>query len=421
MALHEIQTPWRGRLERPLSLDLALAHSVVDRVFRDHATRRFAVRLWDGTEVDWGPQRDFTLVFHDRATFASLIASRDPSLFAEAYVDGRLDIEGDVDAAAGLATYLRAIKAGPLARLAQPLRHATHHFHTHAQDEKDVRTHYDLSDDFFRLFLDRRMVYSCAYFSRRDEDLESAQEHKLDLVCRKLRLHAGESFLDVGCGWGALVLWAAERYGVHARGITLSRHQAEAARASAARAGLSGQVTIEERHYGDLPSGMFDKIASIGMIEHVGIANYESYFGALERALRPGGLLLNHGITQPPGAPDHTGSTFILNRVFPGAEIDVLSHSIATMEERGLEVVDVQSLRPHYAMTLGEWGRRYVARRKEAARLVPESALRAWDLYLPGCRRAFEEGILSVHQCVAMKSGATGTWTAPLTRIETAD
>jgi cyclopropane-fatty-acyl-phospholipid synthase len=418
MALHDLHPVWHELLARPRSLDLAIARSLVDRVFRDHPAKRFAVRLWDGTQVDWGSPHDFTLVFCDRATFVSLIASCDPSMFAEAYLDGRLDIEGDLDAAAGLATYLRGVRTGPLAHLVAPLRHAAAHVHTRKEDARDVRAHYDLSDDFFRLFLDRRMVYSCAYFSGADCDLDDAQECKLDLVCKKLQLRPGESFLDVGCGWGALVVWAAERYGVRAHGITLSRNQAETARASAARAGLSDRVTIEERHYADLPSGAFDKIASVGMIEHVGITNYGAYFGALGRALRAGGLLLNHGITQPPGVPDRTGSEFILRRVFPGAEIDVVSHTVATMEQCGFEIIDVQSLRPHYAMTLREWGRRFVANRAEAARIVPRLALRAWDLYLPGCRRAFEEGILSVHQCVAMKPHSNGAWTAPLRRIE---
>lgn len=374
------------------------------------------MRLWDGTEVAWGSRRDFTLVFRDRATFGSLLASCDPSAFAEAYIDEHIDIEGDIDAAVGLAAYLRNVRPSPLLHIARPLARAAALRRTRADEARDVRAHYDLSDDFFRLFLDERMVYSCAYFSHAEQALEEAQERKLHLVCKKLQLRPGESFLDVGCGWGALVLWAAERYGVRAHGITLSRNQAETARARVARAGLSARVTIYELHYADLPAATFDKVASVGMIEHVGVANYGAYFAAIERTLRPGGLLLNHGITQPPGAPERSGGHFVRNRVFPGTEFDVLPHSLSVMEKHGFEILDVQSLRPHYALTLGAWARRYAARRAEAARLVPQRALRTWDLYLPGCRRAFEEGIVSVHQCLAAKLPSTGRWVAPLTR-----
>jgi cyclopropane-fatty-acyl-phospholipid synthase len=407
-----------AHFEARRKLGASTVRALVERLFHDHPTKHFAVRLWDGSEVSWGPQRDFTLVFRDRRSFFSLIASRDASELAEAYVDGRLDIEGDVDAAVRLSTHFQAAHAGALLRLARPVKRAAAHLRSSRADARDVHAHYDLSDDFFRLFLDRRMVYSCAYFSHPEQTLEEAQERKLDLVCRKLQLRPGDCFLDVGCGWGALVLWAAQRYGVAAHGVTLSRNQADAARAAVARAGLSGRVTIEERHYKDLPEGAFDKIASIGMIEHVGIANYGAYFEKLERALRPGGLLLNHGITQRPGAPERVGGHFILSRVFPGAEIDALSHTFAVMEDRGLEIVDVQSLRPHYALTLREWSRRYAAHRDEAARFVPDGVLRAWDLYLPGCRLMFEEGILSVHQSLAAKPGADGAWTSPLTREE---
>jgi cyclopropane-fatty-acyl-phospholipid synthase len=263
------------------------------------------------------------------------------------------------------------------------------------------------------------MVYSCAYFARPEQSLEEAQERKLDLVCRKLRLQPGESLLDVGCGWGAFAMWAARHYGVRVHGITLSRHQVEAARARAATAGLSGQVTVEEQHYEAVKPASYDKIASIGMIEHVGVTNYGAYFAALHRALRPGGLLLNHGITQPQGAGLRNGGEFILKHVFPGAEIDDLAHTLAVMQACDFEIVDVQSLRPHYALTLGHWEKRYAARRAEAAHLVSQRTLRVWDLYLPGCRKAFQEGVVSVHQCLAAKPDGHGRSSAPFTREET--
>lgn len=397
---------------------VALARRIVRFVFRDHPTRRFAVRLWNGTEIQWRPEHDFTLVFREAATFWSLMASGDPVAFADAYVDGRIDIEGDLQTAVGLASYLRKRCPPLFLRLFAPReRHTPTTRHTRTEDGRDVRAHYDLSDDFFRLFLDSRMVYSCGYFANAGQDIDEAQERKLELVCRKLRLRPGESFLDLGCGWGALPIWAAQHHGVRAHGITLSRNQARAARANVAAAGLADRVTIEERDYRTLPAGAFDKIASVGMIEHVGIAHYDAYFGCLYRALRPGGLLLNHGITQPPGLPP-TGGEFIIHCVFPSAEIDDLAHTLSVMEKSGLEIADVQSLRPHYALTLGCWNQRFVARREQAARYVSERTLRIWDLYLPGCRQGFEEGIVSVHQVLAAKPNADGTTSLPLTREE---
>ena len=371
---------WSAPIEARRSLETSAARALVERLFQHHPTKRFAVRLWDGSEVAWGAQRDFTLVFRDLRAFISLMASHDASELAAAYVDGRLGIEGDVDAAVGLGTFFRTEHDGVLSFIARPVKRAIARLRSVADDADDVQAHYDLSDEFFRLFLDQRMVYSCAYFAHPGQSLEDAQERKLDLVCRKLQLRQGDAFLDVGCGWGALVMWAAERYGAVAHGITLSRNQAETARAAAAQKGLSDRVTIEELHYKDLPEAAFDKIASVGMIEHVGTANYGAYFAKLERALRPGGLLLNHGITRRFGPSRGDGGTFIQRRVFPGAELDVVSHTQAVMEEQGLEIVDVQSLRPHYALTLREWGRRYTAHRDQASRLVPERVLRAWDL-----------------------------------------
>ena len=231
----------------PKGIDTQIARALVEHVLRGQPVKRFAVRLWDGTEVAWAREREFTLVFHDAPTFVALAVSRSPSAFADAYVDERIDIEGDVDAALRLVLGLRRPAGGRLQRLtssiAMPRPHARLR-HTRARDLQDIHAHYDLSDDFFRLFLDSQMVYSCAYFARPGQALEEAQERKLDLVCRKLALRPGESLLDVGCGWGALAVWAASRYGVRVHGITLSRNQAETARARVRDAGLAEQVTI---------------------------------------------------------------------------------------------------------------------------------------------------------------------------------
>jgi cyclopropane-fatty-acyl-phospholipid synthase len=398
------------------------ARRLITAAFADHPTRRFAIRLWDGSEVEWGQPRDFTLAFADPHTFLSCMASADPAELAEAYVDRRMRIEGDLWGAIGLASHLwRRVPADREPRAA-PARLTVSSTRTIEQDVEDVRSHYDLPDELFRSFLDERMVYSCAYFATPSQSLERAQERKLDMICRKLRLRPGDALLDVGCGWGALVLWAAQRYGVRAHGITLSVKQAAEARARVARAGLEDRVTIEQRHYAELAgSGLeFDKVASIGMVEHVGAARLPEYLRAIDRVLRPGGLLVNHGITQSRRERERPGGPFVLRHVFPGAYLDDLGHLVSAMEDVGFEVVDVQSLRPHYALTLARWFERFEARRSEAARFVPDRTLRVWDLYLAGCARAFEQGLVGVHQLLLAKPDHEGRITATLTREEMA-
>jgi cyclopropane-fatty-acyl-phospholipid synthase len=213
------------------------------------------------------------------------------------------------------------------------------------------------------------------------------------------------------------VTWAAERHGVRARGITLSRNQARESRRRAEAAGLADRVTIDERHYTELPASSVDAVASIGMYEHVGRAKLPEYFAAVRRALRPGGLFLNHGITRIAVDRDApTGGDFVLGHVFPGAELPGIAETLTAMEAAGLEVLDVHALRPHYAWTLREWARRFRARREEAARLVPERVLRTWDLYLPGCAQAFEDGLLGVYQVLATAAGSPALSAIPLMR-----
>lgn len=392
------------------------AESIVRRLFKSHPNPEFSVRLWDGRMVAFNYPSLFTLCFEDQETFETCVASGDPSEFAEAYVDSRIRIEGDLTQAVKLLSYLGTIRMGLFDKLAVrsklDVKRAKHTIHS---DIRDVRAHYDLSESFFRLFLDERMVYSCAYFLHEDDTLDDAQAHKLDLICRKLRLAQDESLLDIGCGWGALPIWAAERYGVRAHGITLSRHQAAEARRRVKKAGLEGRVTIEERHYSQLHANTYEKVASVGMYEHVGIEKLPAYFQAVHRTLKSGGLFLNHGITAPANRPALNGGTFVSRHVFPGGELDGLPHLQEVMEKEGFEILDVESLRPHYALTLREWYRRFSARRREAARFVNARVLRTWDLYLAGCAHAFADGLLGVHQVLAAKPdhGRTGV---PLTR-----
>jgi len=257
-----------------------------------------------------------------------------------------------------------------------------------------VRFHYNVGNAFYALWLDARMVYSCAYFAHGDDDLDRAQESKLDLICRKLRLRPGDRLLDIGCGWGGLIMHAAKRYGVFALGITLSDAQAELARERIAEAGLSDRCQVELRDYRALPrEGQFDKISSVGMVEHVGRKKLDEYFVSAYGALRPGGLFLNHGIVSIAASrPESLRSRaeariwkrgeFIDRYVFPDGELLPAATVIASAERSGFELRDVESLREHYTLTLRHWVRRLEEHHDEAAALVGEETYRVWRLYM---------------------------------------
>jgi cyclopropane-fatty-acyl-phospholipid synthase len=279
--------------------------------------------------------------------------------------------------------------------------------HTPDADAKQVQFHYDVSDNFYALWLDEQRIYSCAYWRDGVSSLAEAQTAKLDHICRKLRLRAGERLLDVGAGWGGLLLWAAEKYGVQATGITLSRNQHAHVQRLIDERGLAGRVRMVLMDYRELPDDEpFDKIASVGMFEHVGRALLPAYFAKLRRLLVPGGLLMNHGITAGGTQNTQLGAgigEFIERYIFPGGELLHLSHVLATMAEAGWEAVDVENLRPHYARTLWAWSDALEARVDDARRAAPEKVVRAYRLYLAGSAMAFERGWLSLHQVLAAR------------------
>jgi cyclopropane-fatty-acyl-phospholipid synthase len=350
------------------------------------------------------------LALKDWAPLAHLVTGQIGRL-ADDHVQGRVELSGSMrditEAAASLieSDPTQSRRSGWWAALRSRTRSRWRH--TPAADARQVQFHYDVSDAFYALWLDPRRVYSCAYWPGGVEDLAAAQEAKLDLVCRKLMLRAGERFLDVGAGWGGLLLWAAEHYGAQATGITLSKHQHAHVNRLIDERGLAGRVRMHLLDYRALPENeAFDKIASIGMFEHVGRAQLGTYFAKLRRLLTPGGLLMNHGITAGGTTNHELGAgigDFVERHIFPGGELLHIALVQAAMADAGWEALDVENLRPHYAKTLWAWSDALEAQLPAARAITTESTLRAWRLYLAGSAVAFERGWLALHQVLAAR------------------
>src|ERR1700733_4306292 len=402
-------------------------------------------RLWDAGAWRVGMahagtrESPFTLVFRNPQVVCSAVLGRDPLRFAEAYFRGDLDIEGDFFSALRLRDHLEALQLSAAEQIraifaalrlralnadrprAQgqwtPSHGRTVKAHSKDENRDSIHFHYDVSNDFYALWLDRAMVYSCAYFEDADVDLDAAQEAKLDHICRKLSLRPGERFLDIGCGWGALVIRAAQRYGVHAQGVTLSPQQLKIARERIEQSGLGDRVSVELMDYRDLPGqALYDKVASVGMFEHVGLKNFPVYFSTVHRLLKPHGLFLNHGITHDTEGWQPNVSTEFINRyVFPDGQLDTISNVKRAMENAKFEIADVEGLRPHYAMTLRHWVARLESNRARALQYVNEATYRVWRLYMSACALQFESGEIGIYQVLASKR-AVGAPDLPLTR-----
>jgi len=374
------------------------------------------VTLWNGQSV---MPREAPRVNVTVRTPKGLAALVNPSMgkLARHYVEQDLDLEGD---ARELLRIGEALIPVPVPLHGRRFRLSKWTPHSRQFDRKAISHHYDVSDNFFGLWLDRRRVYSCAYFRREDDPLNLAQEQKLDHICRKLRLQPGERLLDVGCGWGALILWAAQRYRVHATGITLSRNQHDYVQRQIRERGLGDLCSVSLLDYRDVPEGEpFDKIASVGMFEHVSRKNLPLYFAKIFRLLKPGGLVMNHGITLNSLEQEELGSgigEFIDDYVFPGGELMHISQVVAEMSAQGLECWDIESLRPHYARTLWQWVERLEANHDAASAEVGEKAFRIWRVYMAGSAHAFERGWMSVFQVLAGRPDAAGALALPLTR-----
>jgi len=398
----------------------------------DYRKRDFLVRFWDGTEWSRSQSPRFRLTLNHPSSLKRIFTDPSELGLGEAYISGDFEMEGDLDAAFDFGDFLvnhhfsipaklklaafRAQlpgtrqKTSPMARLEGAV-------HSRGRDRSAIAFHYDVSNDFYKLWLDKSMVYSCAYFQSTEMGIEEAQASKLDYICRKLRLKRGDQLLDIGCGWGGLIIHAVKNFGVRAFGITLSTPQAEYVREQTRFEGIADRCNVEVCDYRDLdPPQEYDKIVSIGMFEHVGTTLLPAYFRHAWEMLRPGGVFLNHGIAAS-ATYGRSGPSFIDRYVFPDGELVPINLALKVAEETGFEVRDLENLREHYALTLRQWVRRLDSNANMARALVGELRYRIWRLYMAGSAYAFSKGRLGLHQLLLIKPDH-GKSNLPLTRTD---
>jgi cyclopropane-fatty-acyl-phospholipid synthase len=401
-----------------------LTLAIINQLFDRQTLGNVGIRLWDGTNwPDETPRQTTIVLKHPGALRRMFRSTRGDLSLGEAYIYDDFDIEGEIYAVFPLAEALTQQKIGLAERLnlgiklqqlpsdrkiasdARQAARVTGRRHSIERDRQAVTYHYNVSNDFYALFLDKNLVYSCAYFERDEEDLDTAQERKLDYLCRKLRLQPGERLLDIGCGWGGLVIYAAQHYGVNALGITLSQPQAELANARIRQAGLGKRCRVEVRDYREMDEQEpFDKLVSVGMFEHVGEAVLPVYFQKAWNLLKTGGVFLNHGIARNAKDPWYRESTFSDRYVFPDGELEPISLTLREAEKTGFEVRDVESLREHYAQTLRHWVRRLEGNHELALKFVDETTYRVWRLFMSGSVYGFETASTNLYQTLLVKA-----------------
>jgi cyclopropane-fatty-acyl-phospholipid synthase len=406
----------------------------------------FSVRLWDGSMIPLGQQVDerFYVAINDPGAIGTLLRKPTYENLLLHYVKGAIDIHGDfIDfftlvRANRPKKKLKKLSKSTLLKQALPLFFSrtdkVSDQHEYSGDEvgrkesrrnnkEFIQFHYDISNDFYALFLGKEMQYSCGYFTHPDNSLDQAQHDKLDMICKKLRLKPDERFLDIGCGWGGLVCHAAQHYGVQAHGVTLSQTQFDFTTDKIKRLGLEDRITIELKDYTTLDC-TFDKISSIGMFEHIGLANMDPYFRKIKSLLRPGGMLLNHGITRRAKKTKRARRRItperrlLLKYIFPGSELDCIGNTVNLLEINRFEVHDVEAWREHYALTCLHWYRRLMQRRDEAIQFVGKEKFRMWALYLAGASLGFTNGSIGICQVVASQHSRKVASDVPLTRAD---
>jgi cyclopropane-fatty-acyl-phospholipid synthase len=421
----------RFSTETPTESAVAVSINFLEHLLATCPRRDFRVRFWDGT-IWGGHNYRYTLVLKHPGALRKMFTSPNELTLGEAYIFGDFDIEGDIESAFDLADFLLSQDRAMTQRLylsmilgklpttgrpkpvPRPL-HLRGAAHTVLRDQDAIRYHYDLPPEFYSLFLDSRMLYSCAYFQTAEDGLDQAQEQKLDYICRKLGLHPGERLLDIGCGWGALVIHAAARYGAHALGITLSEAQAKMARKRIRDSGIEDRCSVEVLDYRELPvEEQFDKIVSVGMFEHVGEEHLSEYFSRTRKLLGRGGVFLNSGISLSASYHRH-GPSFIDRYVFPDGELIPLNASLRAAEISGYEVRDVESLREHYALTLHHWVRRLEANAEQVRRVTGDLIYRTWRLYMAGSAHKLRSGSMNLYHILLTKP-LNGKGSIPLTR-----
>ncbi|HTU19856.1 MAG TPA: cyclopropane-fatty-acyl-phospholipid synthase family protein [Gemmataceae bacterium] len=402
-----------------------------------YGLRDFAIRAWDGSvwEADAGQPARFTLVLQHPGAVRKMFWPPRPYTLGEAYIYDDFDIEGDIHGFFAVASYLYdlrmsqslgqklrrlqrllALPRGERPRRGRLAARLSGALHSVERDRQAVAYHYDVGNDFYQLWLDRRMIYTCAYFADANDDIDRAQERKLDYICRKLRLLPGDRLLDIGCGWGGLAMYAAQQYGVHALGITVSKQQVELAQERIRQAGLQDRCRVEFQDYREV-SGTFDKLVSIGMFEQIGGEMLPVYFQKAYSLLRPGGVFLNHGISLSGWERKPRAEAFSQRYVFPDGELKPIHITLKAAEQARLEVRDVESLREHYTLTLKSWLQRLEARAEEARKLTNETTYRIWRLFMAGAVDGFRAARVNLYQTLLVRPdrGVSGL---PLTRAD---
>lgn len=381
---------------------------------RLHAALPLRLELWNGQRLDLGKLAPQVTIRVPHVSALSYLLTPSLANLGKAYVEGRIDVEGRANEIIRVGSALAAHMLKPEGKFARIARLARH---TKKIDQEAIQYHYDVSNDFYQTWLDENMVYSCAYFENGDEDLDTAQLKKIDHILTKIRVRPGDRLLDIGCGWGALVMRAAQKFGANCVGITLSRNQHALASERVQRAGLADRVEIRLEDYRDI-AGKFDRITSVGMFEHVGINNLPMYFRRIHALLTDDGIAMNHGITTTDvnsGGAAYGAGEFIEKYVFPYGELPHVSLVLRTIQEAGLEALDVENLRRHYAKTCSLWADNFESRTEQIKRMVDDRHFRIWRVYLAGSSYAFEEDWVSLNQVVCIKAGR-GTTALPWSR-----